>query len=158
MILKTTNIWSNKWMKRGDSDSRSDNEPHNRQSYSQRQQLTQINRKETNMSVRWYRWSMRCDDKLSLRGLSVYLWLHIWVVGLGCPAVATVGWIWKDSLKASLVGRIRTVCRLATILLRHLELEKSQDFFLALRCIPYPISFVLVLTKLLATLKSFRRR
>lgn len=65
--------------------------------------------------------------KLPLRGLSVYLWLHIWVVRLRCPTVATVGWIWKDSLKASLVGMIRTVGCLATILLRHLELEKSHE-------------------------------
>lgn len=109
---------------------KSDNEPHNNRQLYRVRDRTQMNRKEKNgyVNVGWFRWRTWHwhDNKCSSCWLDVYLWLHIWVLSLGWAAVATVSWIGKDSLKASLVRRIRTVHRLATILLLHLELAKSH--------------------------------
>lgn len=49
-----------------------------------------------------------------------YLWLKILVFSLGWVAVATIGWVGKDSLKASLVRRVGAVHSLAAIFRLHL--------------------------------------
>lgn len=66
---------------------------------------------------------------------SPHLWVHVWVVRLSWVAMATFIWVWKDSLNASLVWWIRTVCCLVTVLLLNLQsrqfriLQKTRSKF-----------------------------